>query len=259
MHKLIEIYDFIDEIAPFALAQPWDNCGILIGEKSAKISRILVALDVTPEVLEEAKAKKADLIIAHHPLIFHAVKKIDSSSHLYNVLASGINVIAAHTNLDASPKGVNVCLANALDLLNLRPILPAKNGVESADYSEGALAELPQEMTTEQFANHCKQKLGTPHVGYVCAGKKIKTVAFCGGSKGDLAVIAKGMADAVLTGELKHSDYLDGLQNGLSVISAGHYYTEAVVVKPLADMLAEKFPSMQVFATECEKPVPLYV
>lgn len=259
MRKLIEIYKFIDEIAPFSLAQPWDNCGILIGEKHSEVSTVLVALDVTAEVLKEAKVKKADLIIAHHPLIFHAVKKIGSSSHLYGVLASGINVIAAHTNLDSSLKGVNVCLAQKLELENIRPFSQQKNHLGFADYGDGALAELAHAMTAEEFAKHCKAKLGAGHVSFACAGKKIETVALCGGSKGDLAVAAKEAADAVLTGELKHSDYLDGLQNGLSVVGAGHYYTEAVVVKPLRDMLAEKFPDVAVYATECEKPVPLYI
>lgn len=259
MRKLAEIYSYIDEIAPFALAQPWDNCGILVGDGQADINTVLVALDLTPEVLAEAKALGAELVIAHHPLIFHAVKRIDSASHLYQVLASGIHVLAAHTNLDASLKGVNACLADVLQLQNVRGLSDAPNALGFADYGDGILGQLPTAMTAQEFAEHVKHCLKCRAVAVANAGHTIQTVAVCGGSKGDLAVLAKGKADAILTGELKHSDYLDALNNNLTAVGAGHYHTEAVVIQPLAKLLQAKFPDLKILPTAAERAVPEYL
>ncbi len=122
--KCGEIMDFMEEIAPAFLAEDWDNIGLMLGSRSQKVERILVCLDASGAVAEEAARLGADLIISHHPLIFKGLKSIVSDNAegriIYNLIKNGIAVYSAHTNLDAAPEGVNQCLAESLGLENIQ-------------------------------------------------------------------------------------------------------------------------------------------
>ena len=123
MIKIKNIYEFIDSFAPFKDSMDFDNCGLLVGNINSEVNNVLVALDITNEVVEEAKKLGANLIISHHPVIFKPIKKIMSDSVVYNLIKNDIAAICAHTNLDmAEDTGVNTCLANALELKNLQPL-----------------------------------------------------------------------------------------------------------------------------------------
>lgn len=117
MTKVNDIYKYIDSFAPFNSAMDFDNCGILVGDKNSDVTKVILCLDVTSKVIDEAINKKANLIISHHPIIFNPIKSIDSNSIIYKLIENKINVISAHTNLDMSSiLGVNTCLADALEL-----------------------------------------------------------------------------------------------------------------------------------------------
>ena len=144
-----EIYDAIDRIAPFQTAMDFDNVGILIGDENADVTKTLLCLDVTPRVLREAKSIGVELIISHHPVIFNPLRTVRPQNIIYALVQSGIAVISAHTNLDmAYPYGVNDALCRKLGLQNVRGIL--KEGETDIAY----MGELPEEMTTEDFAAH---------------------------------------------------------------------------------------------------------
>lgn len=150
-----EIYDAIDRIAPFQTAMDFDNVGILIGDENADVTKTLLCLDVTPRVLREAKSIGVELIISHHPVIFNPLRTVRPQNIIYALVQSGIAVISAHTNLDmAYPYGVNDALCRKLGLQNVRGIL--KEGETDIAY----MGELPEEMTTEDFAAHIKEALG---------------------------------------------------------------------------------------------------
>jgi dinuclear metal center YbgI/SA1388 family protein len=117
-----EIYKFINDIAPFNISFDWDNTGLLIGDMDQKISNVLVALDVTKEVISEAVSLDCNLIISHHPVIFKPVKSILNGSIPHLTVKNNLNVMCAHTNLDLADEGVNKCLANKLNLKNIRPL-----------------------------------------------------------------------------------------------------------------------------------------
>lgn len=121
--KVGDFYDAIDTFAPFASAESWDNVGILVGNRQQPVNRVLLALDLTGAVLEEAKRLKADLVITHHPILFQPVKQIDSHNLLGKTLAAGVAVISAHTNLDLAQGGVNDALAERLQLQGIRPFV----------------------------------------------------------------------------------------------------------------------------------------
>ena len=115
MTKIVDIYNYIDSFAPFDIAMDFDNVGILVGDKNAEPTRAIVTLDVTDEVIDEAKEKSAQLIVSHHPVIFNPLKRLSADSVVYKLAQSGISVISAHTNLDLSSDGTNTAVFNALN------------------------------------------------------------------------------------------------------------------------------------------------
>ena len=117
-----EIYSYIDSIAPFDTQMDFDNSGLLVGSKNDKVDKVLLALDITNEVVEEANNLNANLIISHHPIIFKPIKSLSSDSIPYKLAKYGISAICAHTNLDMSNQGVNKCLADALGLKDTKPL-----------------------------------------------------------------------------------------------------------------------------------------
>ncbi len=127
-----EILNYINEIAPFAYAEEWDNAGLMAGSRTAEVRRILLCLDITSAVVEEAVGKKADLIISHHPFLFSKLNRLDLDTvkgrQIDVLIRSGISVISAHTNLDVAQGGVNDTLAEILGLVEcqyLKAYVPA--------------------------------------------------------------------------------------------------------------------------------------
>lgn len=239
------IYDFLDEIAPFDTAADFDNCGLSVGSLKKDVSKILIALDVTSEVIEEAKSMGAELVITHHPLIFTPVSSVDADTLLYKAVASGITFIASHTCLDKAVGGVNHCLADKVGITSLTDC-PEDEFLKMGDI---------EPMTADEFAKKIKSALGGK-VSYTDSGKVIEKVALCSGSGGDL-VRASSLAgaDALLTGEAKHHELLDSREAGISLFAAGHYETEVVVCEYLANSIRSRFADIEVSVSKAEAPV----
>lgn len=227
------IYDFINSLAPFATAEEWDNPGLLVGNPRQEVGRVLVALDATDGALDTARAVGADLIITHHPVIFAPLKRLSADSIPYRLAQEGIALVAAHTNLDKAQGGVNDTLAAVLGLTD----------VTVAEDGYTRIGTLPVEMTAKEFATHVAKHLDTA-VRYAGDGS-VRTVAVCGGGGGDFIGDCIGLADAYVTGEVKHHEWL-ATANSINVIEAGHYATEVPVVDTLARWLEEAFPALTV-------------
>ncbi len=226
-----DIYNYLNEIAPFETAEEWDNCGLTVGSFNQEVKKIYIALDVTNDVLKDAISFGADLVITHHPMIFNPISQILCDSLVYKAVASGISFIASHTCLDKAEGGVNHCLANRVGIKNLK----TSENDEFLKY--GGI----EPCTAEDFAKKIKYALGGS-VSFTDAGKNIKTVALCSGSGGDLVAEAKNIgADAFLTGEAKHHEYLLSKDLGISMFVAGHFETENIVCEYLYNSLNEKF------------------
>lgn len=247
MTTVKDIYAAIDRLAPFDTQLGFDNAGFLIGSGDTQVTKVLVALDVTAEVIKEAEAGGCELIVSHHPIIFKPIKSLDGSSIPYLAARCGLSVISAHTNLDGAFGGVNDCLAEVL-------VLTDRKHLESAEL--GTAGTLPSPMTARELAIYIKEKLGCGGVQYTESSGKISRLAVIGGSAGDLAmpVFAAGEADAVLTGEAKHHELLDAVHCGKSLLVAGHFDTEAVVLKPLADYLAAQFAGIEFTVSKAGAP-----
>lgn len=247
MSTVTYIYDAIDRLAPFWLTMDFDNTGILIGDRNREVSCALLALDCTPAVVEQARQLGAQLIITHHPVIFHPLKRVNEDAVVYQLIRSDIAVISAHTNLDIAQGGVNDALASAIGLRDCR-------GLELLNEQTGAwlgrIGTLPEPLSPEAFAAHVKSCLNAASVKFAAAPRAIHTVALCSGSGADCldAAISAG-ADALLTSEVKQHEYLAAAAAGISIFDAGHFDTEDIVIEPLRDYLAKEIPDVHFFTT----------
>lgn len=235
------IYDFLDKMAPFESAMDFDNCGILVGDKNRFVKRVILALDITTDVVYEAQKMNAELIISHHPVIFKGIKNLEFNTPISLLCKFGISAICAHTNLDLAKEGVNFHLAKKIGLENLSSL-----AIEN-DCSLGLIGDLSISLNCKEFAKMVKEKLDCNGVRYTFKNNcKINRVAVCSGSGGEFVELAKNLgADAFVTGEIKHSQILKANEIGLMVVDAGHFKTENVVIKPLAEILQKKFAHIE--------------
>lgn len=256
MATVKEIYQCINKWAPFSTQMDFDNSGFLVGRGNAAVTKILVALDITKAVIEEADCLGAQLIVAHHPVIFRPLKAVtDGDTTGENVLLmaeKGIAAICAHTNLDAAQGGVNCSLAKALELTEIGQLHPDGVDEQGREYGIGrvGLAHCGG-MSAEDYARFVKEKLGTSSVRFVDCGKPVMKVAVGGGSCADMMVdaLAKG-CDTFVTADVKYNFYLEARQLGINLMDAGHYATENVVCVPMVDYLRTELPDVAVILSE---------
>ena len=240
-----EIRDALFAAAPENLKYEWDNVGLLCGRSGGRVSRVLVALDPTPDALEEAKAVGAELVVTHHPLIFEPLKAVNDESlagrSLLYLIENGIAAINLHTNLDRAPGGVNDCLAERLGLREVRVLEP-----------EGLLrvGTVP-ETALRDFAAFVKERLGCPGLRYADAGRSVRRVAVGGGSCGSAIadVLADG-CDTFVTADLKYSHFGEARFRGLNLIDAGHFETENPVCGRIEAVLRAAFPGLEVLRSK---------
>lgn len=246
MIKCQIVMDALERIAPKRLAEDWDNPGLLVGSFSADIERILVALDVTDAVVEQAIAKNANMIIAHHPLIFKGIKKLRTDlplgKRLAQLIKNDIVVAAAHTNLDIAVGGVNDVLAEAIGLNKLSTFVITSQDDDGEINSLGRFGTLPRPIAVHDFADMVKNALPTNYVRLVNAGNRpVRKVAICSGSGAEFIQKAAFMgADAYVTGDVKYHDAQTAVELGMHVIDAGHFATEFPVVEVLAARLKDE-------------------
>ena len=245
------VYRALDEWAPFATQMGFDNAGLLVGRVGRQVTRILVALDITREVAEEAGEMGAELIVSHHPLIFTPLKAVSDGSVTGEVVLTlaerGIAAICAHTNLDAAQGGVNDCLAQVLGLTGLEQLHPDGEDAWGRTYGIGRVGRLEKGCDAVEFAQRVKQALGAASVRLVDAGRRVEKVAVGGGSCGSMLsdALAAG-CDTFVTADVKYDVFLAAAAQGLNLLDAGHYATEQVVCPAIVQRLQECFPEVEV-------------
>ncbi len=225
--KVKYIYDFIDSFAPFRDQCEWDNSGLLLGDMNCDFSKIGFSLDITGETVDNAIAEGCDLIVTHHPVIFRPVNSIGYDSLVSKLIKNNISVISAHTNLDKSPLGVNFVLAEKCSLVNARRF-PGES-----DASMCFIGEI-KETNASDYARFISDTLST-HVEFTCPDRIISSVAVCGGAGGEFLYEIAPFADAFVTGEVKHHEFIDGDLRNLTFINAGHFATEYPVIPYLCE------------------------
>ncbi len=234
-----DIYRALCALAPVELQMSFDNAGFLVGHGKAEVNTVLLSLDITNEVIEEALALDAQLIVSHHPVIFHPLRSITSDGEGKLALRLAENRIAAicmHTNLDIADGGVN-------------DVLLEKLGAERDDVLDedgcGRIGSLPQVMPLSSFLTLCKETLQVNALRYVDAGRPVKRIAVMGGSGGDAfqTALQKG-CDTYITADVKYHQFLDARAAGLNLIDADHFCTENPVIPAVAEALCAEFPQL---------------
>ncbi|MBQ7294959.1 MAG: Nif3-like dinuclear metal center hexameric protein [Clostridia bacterium] len=244
-----DISDFIDLLAPYSTKCEWDNCGILVGDESKEVHKIGFALDLTSETLRDAIENKVDLIVTHHPIIFKAQKNFLKGNLAYELASHGISAVSAHTCFDCAVGGVNDILCNILDIKNAIGV-PSQECV----CPMARIGDI-EEMSSADFANKVAKKLGT-----VCrvadSMNMVKKVAVCGGAGMDFFFESVKMgADAYVTGEVKHHEFLMAKDVGVTVIEAGHFETENPSMAYLKKYIEEEFPDVETVLLKQSNPV----
>jgi len=225
MHDGLErIIAAMEELAPPALAEPWDNVGLVL-EGTRAVHKVLLALDVTVEAAHKAAQEGYDALVTHHPPFIAPVKALTmanpNTAALLILAGAGVSLYCAHTNLDFAPGGTAPALCSALGL-----------PFEVWEGQPGGFAAFAG--TPAQLGELCAQKLGgQPRVW--AAQNTCSRVCLVPGSGGDYAAAAlQSGADTLLTGEMKYHDALFYLQQGLNIITVGHDFSERPVVQAMA-------------------------
>ena len=255
MPTVHEIEQSLYDWAPRELAEDWDNVGLLVGSGAREVSRVLIALDVTEWVAQEAIERGADLIVAHHPLMnctWHKVQNVlDNNAQgrlIQTLIKHDISAICMHTNLDAADGGVNDVLAKALGLEGLSMLNEEKIG---------RVGTLKREKRLEEFLPDVVQYLGCQGLRYRDGGKPVHKVAVGGGACAEYIpqAIALG-CDTFVTADVKYHDFLDA--EGLNLIDAGHFETENPVCAAVRGYLARRFPQLELVLSTTHKSVIKY-
>lgn len=234
---------WLEEIAPRRWAEDWDNVGLQVGTLDRRVDKVMLSLDVTESVVEEAIATGCQMIIAHHPPIFRPLRSLRTDLAQGRMLAllikHDITVYAAHTNLDMAPTGgVNAVLADLLGLQNREPLNLVGTDPER---SLGLKGSLPERISFASLIERVKEDLHVPRLRFVGDGAAtVKKLAIYSGSGGEQVYRAAGRVDVLITGDVSYHQALDAQSFGLCVIDAGHYWTEWPIIPTLRDYLAAK-------------------
>jgi dinuclear metal center YbgI/SA1388 family protein len=240
-----QISDILEKFAPIGTAEEWDNPGYCIGSPDKEVRGVLVAFDCTADVVEEAAAKGCDMIVTHHPLIFHGVKKIRTDDPVGKAIDAairhGITVYAAHTNADKAPEGVNRLMAKRLRLQDAVPF--DESGI-------GLVGKLPIALDCPQFIEQVMADFRLEHIRYskptAC---KIERVALCSGSGGSLleSALSSG-AQAYVTADISYHEFF--CPDGFIVLDIGHFESEVEIVDKFIEVLKENLHTFAVRKAE---------
>ena len=257
MPTVREIEQALFELAPREGAMDWDNVGHLLGDPDSEVSRVLVALDITEDVADEAISHGCELIVAHHPVMncrwlpVQSVRSDTPQGHLLlKLLRNGVSAICMHTNLDVAWGGVNDILAEKLKLVDPGPL--CDNGL-------GRVGRLEEPMDLADFVRFVSRSLGCNGVRYASAGKPVCRVAVGGGACGDFEDDAiRAGCDTFVTADLSYHQFLDAKGKGINLIDAGHFPTEDPVCEKLVQYVSDRFQELVVTKSTSHREVIQY-
>lgn len=257
MTTVRDLYNALFAFAPASMKYDWDNVGLLCGHFDAPVDTVLVALDPMPDVIDEAKARGAQCIVTHHPLIFDAPRAINDESYtgrcILALAEAHIAAINLHTNLDVCPGGVNDVLAETLGLADVSVLDPIGQDAQGRPY--GLIRTgMVQAQSLAAFAAFVRLALGCPGLRFADAGRPVRRVAVGGGSCGGAIdeVLAAG-CDTLVTADLKYNHFEEAKYRGLNLLDAGHFETENPVCAVLERILREALPELTVLRAQDHK------
>ena len=255
--KVKDIISTIEDFAPLSIQEKWDNSGLCIGSPEDSVSSVLLGLDCTPELVDEAIACGADMIVTHHPLIFSGLKKISSDdlvgAAVIKAVKAGISIYAAHTNADKVLAGVSGAMAARLGLKDVRILDEDGEGT-----GLGVVGELPEPLTAEQALELVKERFSLKVVKSSRPVQgEIRRIAMCGGSGGSLIGAAKAAgAQLYISGDISYHNFFT--PEGFMLMDIGHYESEIEILDILFSLIRKKFPTFAVRITRNTQSNPIY-
>jgi dinuclear metal center YbgI/SA1388 family protein len=242
MTKINVIANFLDQFAPTALAEDWDNVGLILGDANADAAKVMTCLTITPESAAEAIENQVDLIVSHHPLPFSATKRITTDRTptrlIWQLAQAGVSVYSPHTGFDSAVGGINQLLCNRLGILTTEPLIPNRKDPEQP--GAGRIGKLTSPVNLREFAEKVKSDFQLPRLQVVGdLDSEIQRVATACGSGGSfLSKASSRGADCLVTGE--------------ATFHMGHFFSERFAIEALADEIQARFPDMSVWASKAE-------
>ena len=255
--KVKDIISVIEDFAPLSVQEGWDNSGLCVGSPEDDVNGVLLALDCTPELVDEAIAAGADMIITHHPLIFSGLKKISPQTQVgravIKAVKAGVSIYAAHTSADKVLAGVSGDMARKLGLEDVEIL--QKDG---EDVGLGVVGNLPEPLYSEDVIRLVKERFGLKmaKVSRPLEGK-VARVAMCGGSGGSLIGEArKSGAQLYISGDISYHNFF--AEDGFMIMDIGHYESEIGIVDILFSLIKKNFPTFAVRITQNLNSNPIY-
>ena len=247
--KVKDIINVIEKFAPLSIQESWDNSGLCVGSPDAQVTSVLLGLDCTEELVDEAIACGADMIITHHPLIFSGLKRITPEDQIgaavIKAVKAGISIYAAHTSADKVIAGVSGAMAARLGLVNVSILDEDGDGT-----GLGVVGDLQQPLSAQEAVALVKDRfsLKAMRTSRPLEGP-ITRVAMCGGSGGSLikAAMASG-AQLYISGDISYHNFFT--REGFMIMDIGHYESEIEIVEILFSLLRKNFPTFAVRITQ---------
>ncbi len=260
--KIKDITDVIERFAPLAYQESYDNAGLIVGRPDDEVRQALLAVDVTDEVLDEAEREGCDLVITHHPIVFHPLKRFNSADMVQRcverAIRRGIALYACHTNLDSAPGGMSWRLAALLGIGELSVLQPSE-GDPRAGF--GVVGELPEPLPTVEFLRRMQQRLGVKVVRHSdLVSEQVRRIALCTGAGASLMADARRAgADLYVTADLKYNDFM--FPDGEFVVAdIGHFESEYCAIELLFEVLSKNLITFAVRKSGCSRnPVNYFV
>jgi dinuclear metal center YbgI/SA1388 family protein len=259
--RVKNIVQYLETIAPLVYQESYDNSGLIVGHAEAVVTGILLALDSTEAVIDEAIAKGCNLVVAHHPIVFKGLKKLNGNNYIERTVIKAIKndiaIYAIHTNLDNVFGGVNFMISEKLDLQNVQ-ILAPKN--QNPEIGSGAIGNLRETMSAADFLSYLKTKMNLSVIRHTSiANAQISRVAVCGGAGGFLLNDSiKAQADVFITADYKYHEFFDA-DNQILICDIGHYESEVFTKELLLRFLSKKFANFAVKLAETNtNPISYY-
>ncbi|MCO8122236.1 Nif3-like dinuclear metal center hexameric protein [Stieleria sp. TO1_6] len=250
------------QLAPLALAESWDNVGLLLGDRSQLVDRVMTCLTITPAVVDEAIEQRAGLIVAHHPLPFRPLARINCDSvtgrMLWRLAGAGIAVYSAHTAFDSAASGINQQWAESLGLTAIRPLLdPDVTATELSGnrLGSGRFGSLPVATAAVDVIRQCHRHVGSsvPLRAVGPLHKLVTKIGFACGSGGSFVAAAdRHGCELLITGEATFHNCLEAESLGMVLGLLGHYHSERFAMEILADQIASALPGLSIWPSRCE-------
>ncbi len=251
-----DVIQVMEQIAPLDLSESWDNTGLLLGDKSASVARIMTCLTLTAESVREAIDQQVDLVISHHPLPFKPLAKITTDTYagglIWRLARAGINVFSPHTAWDSAMDGINAQLARKLSLTEIEPLI----AIPHSELGAGRCGNLSKPYSLERIVErltssipHCRPRFVKP----LHAAEGFRRIAIgCGSGGGFLGAAAAQKCDLLVTGEATFHTCLEAQSMGIGLLMVGHFASEKFALDQLASRLASALPAAKVWGSRNE-------